>query len=90
LFSFQLGQIFSTRIDIVPKEYLEQLKLLQDNVPAFSGAKAQEIIETELGKPIDELFDTFNTEPLAGKEKIRIFVTIVLGLTFIYNLCPSD
>lgn len=40
--------------------------MLQDNVPTFSGDIAQAIIERELGKPINQIFDTFDKKAIAG------------------------
>lgn len=60
----KLGQVVSTRTDVLPKEYTDVLKSLQDEVPGFSGAKAKEIVTKELGRPCDEVFTDFSEEPL--------------------------
>ena len=51
------GQQFSTRVDVLSPEFVQQLEQLQDNVPAFSSAAAVATIERGLGKPVTEAFD---------------------------------
>lgn len=62
----KLGQLFSTRADLFPAEYVEELSKLQDRVPAFSYEQAEEIITADLGKTIADLYLTFDPIPLAA------------------------
>ena len=62
----KLGQVISTRTDVLPTEYTNILKTLQDDVPGFSGKRAKEIVSEELGKPCDQVFKDFSPEPLAA------------------------
>lgn len=62
----KVGQLFSTRSDLFPAEYVDELSKLQDEVPAFSYEQATRIIERELGKPIDHLYRSLDPLPLAA------------------------
>ena len=62
----KVGQLLSTRADILPTESVEELSKLQDAVPAFTVARARQIIELDLGKPISEMFGYFDPIPLAA------------------------
>ena len=62
----KLGQILSTRRDLLPNELADELAKLQDNVPPFPGEEARAIIEKAYGKSLNEVFSSFDEQPLAS------------------------
>jgi ubiquinone biosynthesis protein len=62
----KMGQILSTRPDLVPVDFVRELAKLQDKVPAFPFADVRRIIYEETGRPADDLFDQLDPEPLAS------------------------
>lgn len=64
--AIKLGQVLSTRADLLPKEIIAELAKLQDRVPPFPFAQVKEQIERELEQPLECLFAEFRPEPLAA------------------------
>ena len=62
----KLGQILSTRADLLPPEYLVELRKLQDAAPPVPFEEIRQAIVTELGQPLENLFSEFNASPLAA------------------------
>ncbi len=62
----KLGQVLSTRPDLIPAEYLNELAELQDNVPPFTFDEVEKIFLAETGKKPDELFEKFEEQPIAA------------------------
>lgn len=62
----KVGQLFSTRADLFPAEFVEELSKLQDRVPAFGYEQVEQIILQDLGRTIPELYRSFDPIPLAA------------------------
>ena len=68
----KLGQLMSTRADVFPLEYIEELKKLQDQVPPVPYEDILPLVEAELGQPLDEMFYTFTKEPTAAASVAQV------------------
>jgi ubiquinone biosynthesis protein len=63
----KLGQLLSTRTDLLPPEYIAELSKLQDQVSTtISGKEIEAILNEELDKPVQDMFPLFDYEPLAA------------------------
>ena len=62
----KLGQILSTRPDVLPEDLIHELKKLQSHVKAEPFAEIKKLIEASLEDPIDQVFDDLREEPLAA------------------------
>jgi predicted unusual protein kinase regulating ubiquinone biosynthesis (AarF/ABC1/UbiB family) len=62
----KVGQFLSARLDVLPEEITEELAGLQDEVPAEDFEAIKKSAEAEFGAPLDEIFDSFESEPLAA------------------------
>ncbi|MEZ5451999.1 MAG: ubiquinone biosynthesis regulatory protein kinase UbiB [Thiothrix sp.] len=62
----KFGQMLSTRRDLLPDDIAAELTRLQDRVPPFSSAESRKLIEKAYGKPVTEVFQHFETDPMAS------------------------
>ena len=82
----KIGQQFSTRVDVLEKEFTEQLSELQDKVPPFDSETVVSIIESEFGVPIGDKYDEFDTQPLAAASLGQVHLAKLNGQTVIVKV----
>ncbi|KAG5525381.1 hypothetical protein RHGRI_031895 [Rhododendron griersonianum] len=69
----KIAQAISSRADLIPPSYLDELSLLQDRIAPFSTQIAFNTIERELGLPIDEIFSEVSPEPVAAASLGQVY-----------------
>lgn len=69
----KFGQIMSLRPDLLPKEFLQELEKLQDDVPPDDSEDIVKIVEQGLGRPVSDIFAEFNDKPLAAASLSQVY-----------------
>ncbi len=73
----KLGQVASTRPDLIPEDTIDELRRLQDDVAPFPDLVAHALIESELGAPLDELFVDFEPTAFAAASLGQVYGAMV-------------
>jgi ubiquinone biosynthesis protein len=73
----KFGQVLSTRRDLLPLDVADELAKLQDRVPPFPGQQAVALVERAFGKPIAELFERFEAEPVASASIAQVHFAVL-------------
>ncbi|HUQ41072.1 MAG TPA: AarF/UbiB family protein [Candidatus Limnocylindrales bacterium] len=68
----KLGQVMSTRPDLFAPQIISQLRTLQDKLPPFSFRRVKNTIEQELGRPLSDVFATFDETPVAAASVAQV------------------
>jgi ubiquinone biosynthesis protein len=68
----KLGQLLSTRPDLLPADYIRALSRLQDTIAPVPGERIVQIVQSELQTPIEELFQSFDLQPLATASMAQV------------------